>query len=152
MSDTSARPRALLLLFLLGIGSCGAVKRVHECQQVIDTVNAGLAELHVQVPDAGASPQAYAGIADAYDALAKRLAELSPTDDALARALESYREVAERAARQSRKYSEALAGKARSRRARSDKQAGLNRIRAQAKTDLAREASAVRKLNAVCHP
>jgi hypothetical protein len=144
--------QAIAALVLLGATGCGAIERVHECQAVIDTVNAGVAELQVQVPDAGASPDAYKEIADAYDALGKRLAELSPSDAALAKAVEGYRELAERAARQSRNYAEALAGAGRTKRERRDRDARLTRIRSQAKTDLAREATAIRKLNAVCHP
>jgi hypothetical protein len=146
------RQRAILSLLLLGASGCGAVKRVHECQQVIDAVNAGVADLQVQVPDAGANPTAYTEIAAAYDALGKRLGELTPSDDALAKAVAGYRELTERAARQSRNYSEALAGEVRSKRDRRDKEARLTRIRNQAKTDLARESTAIRKLNAVCHP
>lgn len=144
--------RPLVGLLLVGSTSCGVVDRVHDCQEVIEAVNAGLAELQVQVPDAGSSPAAYKEIADAYDALGKRLAELSPSDPALAKAVVAYRELTERAARQSRNYSEALAGAARSKRQRHDKDARLSRIRTQAKTDLAREATVIRKLNAVCHP
>lgn len=139
-------------LLLLGTTSCGALKRVHDCQVVIETVNAGLADLYVQVPDAGTSPAAYAEIADSYDALGKRLGELAPSDTALAKALGGYRELAERAARQSRNYSEALAAEARSKRQRRDKESRLNRIRTQAKSDLAREVTVIRKLNSVCHP
>src|SRR5690606_35164561 len=106
--------------------------------EVIEAVNGGLAELHAQVPDAGASPAAYAEIADAYEALGKRLTALAPSDAALAKALEGYRELTERAARQSRKYSEALASDARSKREKRDKEARLNRIRTQAKADLSR--------------
>lgn len=142
----------LLVACLLGALGCGAVRRVHECEGVIETVNGGLADLHLEVPDAGASPRAYARIADAYDELGKRLDELAPSDAALAKALAGYREVTERAAKQSRSYSEALSGAARSRKERNEKQARLSRIRAQAKNDLIREANAVRKLNAVCHP
>ncbi|HTV20725.1 MAG TPA: hypothetical protein VMG12_18705, partial [Polyangiaceae bacterium] len=95
---------------------------------------------------------AYAEIADAYEALGKRLGELTPSDDALAKAVAGYRELAERAARQSRNYSEALAGEARSKGQRRDKEARLTRIRNQAKSDLARESTVLRKLSAVCHP
>jgi hypothetical protein len=143
---------ALLAAVLWGASGCGAVKRVHECEGVIETVNGGLANLHVEVPDAGASPSAYARIADAYDALGKSLDELAPSDVSLAKALAGYREVTERAAKQSRSYSEALAGVARTRKEKNEKQARLSRIRAQAKNDLVREATAVRKLNSVCHP
>lgn len=150
MSCSCARVIAGLLL--LAMTGCGAVKRVSECQEVIETVNAGVAELQVQVPDAGSSPAAYGEIADAYEALGKRLGELSPSDGTLAKAVAGYQDLMERAARQSRNYSEALAGAARSKRERRDKEARITRIRNQAKTDLAREATAVRKLNAVCHP
>jgi hypothetical protein len=64
----------------------------------------------------------------------------------------SYREVTERAAKHSRSYSEALAGTPRSKKERADHEARLTRIRAQAKGDLTKEATVVRKLNAVCHP
>jgi hypothetical protein len=139
-------------LILLVTGGCGAVKRVHECQGVIQTVNAGLEELSVQVPDAGASAEAYAEIAGAYEALGKRLEELSPSDTALSKAVASYREVTDRAAQQSRNYSEALASRPRSRRDRGEHEARLARIRTQARADLAKEAAVVRKLNALCHP
>jgi hypothetical protein len=146
-------PGALKMSLLLVITSgCGAVKRVHECQGVIETVNAGLEDLHVQVPDAGTSAAAYAEIADAYDALGKRLDALAPSDTTLAKAVESYREVTDRAAKQSRSYSEALAVVPKSKKERTDKEARLTRIRTQAKADVAKEATAVRKLNAVCHP
>jgi hypothetical protein len=144
--------RALAGFLLLGAPGCGALERVNACQEVVDTVNSGLAELQVQVPDAGSSPAAYQEIADAYEALGKRLTELSPSDAALAKAVAGYRELTERAARQSRNYAEALAGAARSRRERRDKEARLARLRNQAKADLAREATVIRKLNSVCHP
>jgi hypothetical protein len=153
VSSGAGSLRAMVLgAVLLATSGCGAVKRVHECEGIIDTVNGGLANLHVEVPDAGASPSAYARIADAYDTLGKSLDELAPTDPSLVKALASYREVTDRAAKQSRSYSEALAGGARSRKEKNEKQARLSRIRAQAKNDLVREATAVRKLNAVCHP
>jgi predicted nucleic acid-binding Zn-ribbon protein len=143
----------LATLIALGLTSgCGAVKRVHECQGVIEVVNSGLSDLHVQVPDAGASPNAYGQIADAYEALGKRLDELAPSDSSLAKAVASYREVTERAAKHSRSYSEALASLPRSKKERADHEARLTRIRAQAKGDLTKEATVVRKLNAVCHP
>lgn len=151
MRTTSAGHFAMLLA--IGVTSgCGAVKRVHECQGVIETVNAGLSDLHVQVPDAGASSDAYGQIADAYEALGKRLDQLAPSDSALAKALVSYREVTERAAKHSRSYAEALASSPRSRKERAEHEARLTRIRAQAKGDLTKEATVVRKLNAVCHP
>ena len=60
--------------------------------------------------------------------------------------------VAQRAAKSSRAYSEALSERAGSSKQRADKQARLNRIRAEAQSDTAREALVVRKLNSVCHP
>lgn len=144
--------RAITLLFLSGTLGCGAVKRVHECRAVIEAVNDGLSELHLQVPDAGASAPAYVAIADGYDALGRRLDELSPGDPALVKAIESYRELTQRAAKNSRAYSEALSVPAKSTKQRADKQAKLNRIRAEAQSDISREALVVRKLNGVCHP
>ena len=81
-----------------------------------------------------------------------RLDALAPSDATLAKAVESYREVTDRAAKQSRSYSEALAVMPKSKKERTDKEARLTRIRTQAKADAAKEATAVRKLNAVCHP
>ena len=151
MTPTGARALACFL-FLSGTPGCGAVERVRQCREVVDAVNAGVSELHLQVPDAGVSASAYARIARGYEALGKRLDELSPTDTALAKALASYRELTERAAKNSRAYSEALRTPASSRKQRSDKEARLNRIRSQAQADVSREAQVVRKLNAVCHP
>jgi hypothetical protein len=149
----SRTPSALQVsLMLLLTSGCGAVKRVHECQGVIEAVNTGLTDLHIQVPDAGTSSSAYTQIADGYDALGKRLDELAPSDTALSKAVASYREVTERAAVQSRSYAEALAALPKSRKERAQHDARLNRIRTQAKADLAKEATVVRKLNAVCHP
>ncbi len=152
MSTPGVHATVALALLLAVAPGCGAVKRVNECQAVIETVNSGLSELHLEVPDAGASASAYAHIADGYDALGKRLSELAPRDNTLAKAMDSYREVTDRAAKQSRAYSEALSTPAHGKRDRTDKNARLTRIRAQAQTDLAREAQAVRKLNAACHP
>lgn len=145
-------PTAISLLFLSGTLGCGAVKRVNECQAVIRVVNEGLSDLHLQVPDAGANPAAYAAIADGYDVLARRLEELSPSDSGLAKALASYRELAQNAAKNSRAYAEALAEPGGSSKQRADKQARIGRIRAEAQSDVAREALVVRKLNGVCHP
>jgi ribonuclease D len=150
MSPVSTK--AITLLFLSGTLGCGAVKRVHECKAVIEAVNDGVGELHLQVPDAGTSAASYAAIADGYDALGQRLARLAPSDPTLAKALESYRELTQRAAKTSRAYSEALAAPGSSKRLRVEKQARLDRIRAEAQSDVSREALVVRKLNGVCHP
>lgn len=150
MSSPGARALAALLV-LFGAPSCGAVKRVHECQEVVEAVNTGLVDLHVEVPDAGASASAYRRIADDYDGLSKRVRALSPTDQQLAKALESYVEVTERAAKSSRAYAEALRARARTKKERADKDARITRIRTQAQADLSREAQVVRKLNSVCH-
>ena len=139
-------------IVLFGTPGCGAIKRVSECEGVIETVNGGLAELHPQVPDAGYDANAYTRIAEGYEALGRRLDELVPTDAALAKAVASYREVTERAAKHSRDYAETLAVEAGSRRQRNDRNARLSRIRSQAQADLAREAQVVKKINAVCHP
>jgi hypothetical protein len=148
-----ADTRAIIaLLVLFGTPSCGALERVHECREVVGVVNAGLVDLFVEVPDAGADAVAYTRIADGYDALSKRLKDLAPDDRALAKALEDYVEVADRAAKNSRSYSEALSARARNKKERTDRDTQLTRIRTQAQTDLSREAQVVRKLNTVCHP
>lgn len=148
-----ARLHAIVaLISIVTAAGCGALKRVHECEAVIETVNAGLDDIHVQVPDAGASSAAYEQIAVAYEELTKRIDQLQVEDAALGRALGSYREIAERAAKHSRSFAAELATKAKSKGARKSKEARLNRIRALAKGELAREASVVRKLNALCHP
>jgi hypothetical protein len=140
------------LLASCGPLGCGALERAHECQAVIETVNSGLSDLQLQVPDAGENADAYIQIAGAYDALGKRLAELTPKDTTLAKAIAGYQEITQHAAERSRAYSEALAAPAGSRQERGDKRARLSRIRTEAQADLTREAQAVRKLNAVCHP
>jgi hypothetical protein len=143
---------AIFLLFLSGTLACGAVKRVRECREVIATVNDGLSELHLQVPDAGASAAAYTAIADGYDELSLQLGALSQSDPTLAKAVASYRDLTQRAATNSRAYARALSARGRSRQARREKEATLSRIRAEAQSDVSREAQAVRKLNGVCHP
>jgi hypothetical protein len=140
-----------LALALLAVG-CGSLKRVRECELVIETVNSGLLDIQLRLPDAGSSAPDYELIADAYQELGKRLAELAPNDGPLQRALVSYAEVIERAEANSRAFAEELAAPARSKSARRSKDMRLKRIRAQAKSELAREAVAVRKLNTLCHP
>jgi hypothetical protein len=149
---TVAQRTLTTLLLLSGTVGCGAVKRVHECTAVIEAVNGGLGELHLQVPDAGESASAYAEIAAGYDALGQKLEELAPSDPALVKALDGYRELAQRAAKNSRAYAEALAAPESSKKLRTDKQARLDRIREEARADVSREALVVRKLNGVCHP
>src|SRR5687768_12252843 len=99
---------ASLSAILAAVG-CGALKRVHECEAVIETVNAGLEGIYVQVPDAGASSAAYEQIAVAYDDLTKRIDQLQVEDVSLAKALATYREVTERAATHSRAFGAELA-------------------------------------------
>jgi DNA-binding PucR family transcriptional regulator len=139
-------------LSFCGAPGCGMLERAHECQAVIETVNTSLSDLQVQVPDAGESADAYTQIAGAYDALGKRLEALAPKDPTLAKAIAGYQEITQHAAERSRAYSEALLAPGGSRQERGDKRARLSRIRADAQADLTREAQAVRKLNAVCHP
>jgi hypothetical protein len=142
-----------LALALGAAGSgCGALKRVHECEAVIETVNSGLEDIHVQVPDAGTSAPAYEQIAVAYEDLAKRLAALAPEDSSLERAVASYKELAERAAQHSRSFSEELATRTKSAGERKSKDARLKRIHNLAKAELTRETSVIRKLDALCHP
>jgi hypothetical protein len=140
------------MILMLGLGACGSLKRVHECEAVISTVNASLGEIEFQMPDAGASAVAYEQIATEYEQLVKNIDQLQPKDMALNKALASYKEVAERAAKHSRSFSSELASVAKSRAERKNKEVRLNRIRTLAKADLTREATVVRKLNTLCHP
>ena len=142
-----------MIALALALGSgCGALERVHECEAVIETVNSGLENIYVQLPDAGTSAPAYEEIALAYEALIRRIDALAPKDSSLERALASYKEVAERAAKHSRSFSEELATRAKSPGERKSKDARLKRIRNLAKADLTRETSVVRKLDSLCHP
>lgn len=152
---TMFRPHATAIAGLIAIltaNGCGALKRVHECEAVIETVNTGLEEIGVQAPDAGSNSVAYEQIANAYDDLVGRIEQLQVEDAGLRQALDGYEELAARAARHSRSFAAELATRAKSRSARKKREARLKSIRSLAKADLSREAAVVRKLNALCHP
>lgn len=151
MAFSHVRTIASLISILAALG-CGALKRVHECEAVIETINTGLEGIEVQVPDAGTSAAAYEQIAVAYDELTNRITQLQVEDIALAKALDSYKELTGRAAKHSRDFGAELATRPKSRSARKSQESRLNRIRTLAKADLARETSVVRKLDALCHP
>jgi hypothetical protein len=151
MASSHSSRGVVLALALLATG-CGSLRRVHECELVIETVNSSLADIQLRLPDAGSSAPDYELIAGAYQELGKRLAGLTPQDGPLQRALLSYAEVIERAATNSRAFAEELAAPARSKAQRKGREVRLKRIRAQAKSELAKEAVAVRKLNTLCHP
>ncbi len=133
------------------ITGCGALKRVHECEQVAESINTEMAEIRFQLPDAGVEAPAYTEIAAVYDRLSQRVSAIAARDTALARTLVSYKDVLERAAQHSRAYAEELAQPAPSKQERKEREGRLKRIRTMAKNDLVREASVVRKLNALCH-
>jgi hypothetical protein len=124
---------------------------VGECKQVIDTVNGGLSRVAASAADAGASAVTYAQLADEYDALAKSLETTSSRDDALSKTIGTYRELIQRAAKHSREFSEELDRPTSTPEEEREKETRLARLRAQAKNDVNREASLVRKLNALCH-
>jgi hypothetical protein len=147
-SLNSAAPIALALL----LTSCGVLKRVHECEQVVETVNAGLEDLATRVPDAGTSATAYEAIASAYEELGKSIELLQPNDNALEKAVASYKEVIDRAAVNSRSFAAELARPARSRAEKKNKNLRLERIRGAASGEVGREALALRKINSLCHP
>jgi hypothetical protein len=151
MASSHIRRAVALVLSLLAVG-CGSLRRVHECELVIETVNSGLVDIQLRLPDAGSSAPDYEAIADAYQELGKRLAGLTPQDGPLQRALVGYAEVIERATANSRAFAAELAAPARSKAERRGKEVRLKRIRTQAKSELAKEALAVRKLNTLCHP
>jgi hypothetical protein len=131
---------------------CGALERVRECEAMIASVNQGLEAVRLQLPDAGADAGAYGEISSIYEGVAKNIDAVEPTDAALQRAVASYKEVLERAAKHSHDYSQELARPTRSKAERKSKEARLKRIRTLAQSDLTRETSVVRKLNALCHP
>jgi hypothetical protein len=148
----AARALTATLGLTFSVGSCGSLKRVQECERVIVTVNSGLEQVRQHLPDAGADARAYVAIAAEYVRLGDNIQALSSRDETLQRAIDSYREVATRAAQSSRDYSEELARPTASKAERKSKKVRLQRIRTLAKNDLTREAAAVRKLNALCHP
>jgi hypothetical protein len=132
--------------------ACSPLRRVHECRRVIETVNGGLSGVAPYASDAGASPTTYSKLADAYDALAKQLDGASSTDPSLNRTFRAYRDLILRAARQSRSFSEELERPTSTPEEEKERESRLARLRAQAKSDVAREAVLVRKLNGLCHP
>ena len=142
---------AALVLAPVSLTACSSLRRVHECKRVIDTVNGSLGQL-VDDADAGASPATYVRLADAYDALGKQLEGASSQDPALSKLFGSYRELIQRAAHQSRVFAEELDKPSSTPEEEAEKETRLTRLRAQAKSEVSREASLVRKLNGLCHP
>jgi len=142
--------RFLPLFSVVLVAGCSALERMHDCDSVVDVVNTGLEDVRFDAPDAG-DVDAYEHIAIAYDDVSKRIEAIAIGDAALAKAVGSYREIVERAARNSRAYARELnPGQTKSDRRTAERR--LEKIRAQAKSDLGREASAVRKINVLCHP
>lgn len=137
-----------ILLAALG---CSSLRKVGECKKVVDTVNDGLSRVASSAPDAGANPAAYAQLADGYDALAKDLGATSASDEALSKTIGSYRELIQRAAKHSREFAEELDRPTSTPEEEREKETRLARLRAQAKSEISREASLVRKLNGLCH-
>lgn len=142
---------SILLLFAqLASAGCTSLERAHDCDGLADIVNRGLVDVRFDAPDAG-DAETYERFAATYDDVSKRIEQLTIEDAALAKAAGSYRDVLERAAKQSRAYARELTSSA----TKSDRRSAerrMEKIRAQAKTDLSREAAAVRKLNTLCHP
>lgn len=143
--------RLPLFAFLLALSSCGSLRRVHECKRVIDTVNGSLSRLDYGA-DAGANPATYVRLADAYDALGKQLEGADSQDPALSKIFGSYRDLIQRSARQSRLFAEELDKPSSTPEEEAEKETRLTRLRTQAKGEVSREASLVRKLNGLCHP
>jgi hypothetical protein len=146
------RPFVLLLILELAGSGCAALDRAHDCSGVADIVNGALVDVRFDAPDAG-DPEAYQRFAATYDDVSKQIGSLSIEDAALAKAVGSYRDVLDRAAKHSRAFAKEMASSGSDTKAeRRSSERRLERIRAQAKTDLTREASAVRKINTLCHP
>jgi hypothetical protein len=119
---------------------------------VVQTINSGISGIQ-SLSNSERSATVYRQIASAYEALGKQLGSLLPKDPELSRTLASYRDLTQRAAKHSRDYSEELATvPAGATTLEPDTEARLGRIRSAAKVELTREASLVRKLNALCHP
>lgn len=152
MSWTTSWPAVALAALTLATGGCGALRRAHDCESVVEIVNEGLANIRFEAPDAGRDGPAYERIASTYEDLGRRLAELPLSDGALSKAVASYRELIERVAKHSRDYARELSSPATSKAERKSLEQRLKRIRNQAKTDVAREAALVRKINTVCAP
>jgi hypothetical protein len=119
---------------------------------LIETLNASFQELAPQLATAGPSPTAYASIADGYAALEAKLETTHPLDASLIKMVASYRDLTQRATKQSRAFAEELAKPVGSADDEKEKDARLERLRSQAKSEQAKEASLVRKLNTLCHP
>jgi hypothetical protein len=132
--------------------ACNSLRRVRDCKRVIDTVNVGLSDIAIQDSDAGASPVTYVRLAETYDALGKRLEGADSQDPALSKTFGAYRELIQRAAKQSRAFSEELDKPASTPEEKQEQESRLAHLRLQAKNDVNREASLVRKLNGLCHP
>jgi hypothetical protein len=136
------------LLVALG---CSPLRRTRECSRVVETINSGVSGIQ-SLSNSGRSALVYAQIAAAYEQLGKQLGSLLPRDPDLSRTLASYRDLTQRAAKHTREYSEELAKVPEGATLEPDTLARLDRIRSAAKVELTREASLVRKLNALCHP
>ena len=142
----------LLGALTLCLLACSSLRRVHDCKRVIDTVNSGLSGVAISDADAGASPATYTRLAEAYDALGKQLEGADSEDPALSKTFGAYRELIQRAAKQSRTFSEELDKPTSTPEEEKEKESRLAHLRNQAKNDVNREASLVRKLNGLCHP
>jgi hypothetical protein len=136
---------------LLSLTGCSSLRRAHECKRVVDTVNDSLSQVAYDA-DAGARPGTYVRLADAYDALGKQLEGAHSEDPALSKVFSAYRELIQRAAHQSRLFAEELDKPASTPEEEAEKESRLTRLRTQAKGEVSREASLVRKLNGLCHP
>ena len=136
---------------MLGVLGCSPLRKVGECKRVVDAVNSGLSQVATAAADAGANPATYVQLAEGYEALARSLETTSFSDDALNKTLTSYRELIQRAAKHSREFSDELDRPTSTPEEEREKETRLARLRAQAKSEVNREASLVRKLNGLCH-
>ncbi|HKO93254.1 MAG TPA: hypothetical protein VJU61_18995 [Polyangiaceae bacterium] len=119
---------------------------------MIETLNESLRALAPQVVAAGPSPAAYSRIADGYAELDSKLQSTHPRDASLIKLVAAYRELTQRATKHSRAFAEELAKPTGSADEEKERDARLDRLRNQAKSEQAKEASLVRKLNTLCHP
>lgn len=119
---------------------------------MIETLNGAFQALAPQLAAAGSSPTAYTRIADGYAELDAKLQTTHPRDASLIKLVAAYRELTQRATKHSRAFAEELAKPTASADEEKEKDARLERVRTQARSEQAKEATLVRKLNTLCHP
>lgn len=132
---------------------CQGVGRLSECQQLIEEVNSGLADIREVLPDAGTRrPDTYRRVAERYQTLHLHLAQTNWRDRALDGVLEDYRGVLKRAENRARGFAKLLDKKPRSKRAKQSHSTKRRRQTELARGEKSRQTSVIRRINELCHP